>query len=203
MRRPQRFDKTYYERHYRDPRTRVGSARATALLADHVAAALKHHGVAVRRILDAGCGLGFWRDPLARAFPRARYVGLEYSEHLCAELGWIHGSIADPDLKSLIGAEPFDLVVCQGVLQYLDDRAAAGALANLAKSCRGALYLEALTQLDWRENADQGRTDGAVHLRSGTWYRRRLVREFASIGSGIFVKRDAHVVLWELERGDL
>ena len=76
-------------------------------------------------ILDAGCGIGLLRAPLLRAFPRAHYTGLEYSDYLCERYGWTQGSLAN------FRADPFDLVVCYDVLQYLDDRTAARAIANL------------------------------------------------------------------------
>ena len=41
---------------------------------------------------------------------------------------------------------PSDLVICYDVLQYLDDRAAARAIANLARLTRAALYVSALTE---------------------------------------------------------
>ena len=84
-------------------------------------------------MLDAGCGIGLLRAPLMRAFPRAQYTGLEYSEYLCQRYGWTQGSLAD------WRADPFDLVVCYDVLQYLDDRTAARAIANLGRLTRGVL----------------------------------------------------------------
>ncbi len=89
--------------------------------------------------------------------------------------------------------------MCQGVLQYLDDRAAAKALANLARWTDGALYVEALTARDWRHNCDRTRTDGDVHLRPGDWYRRRLARHFLAGGGGVFVSKKSGVTLYELE----
>jgi SAM-dependent methyltransferase len=192
-----RFDAEYYARHYVDPRTRVASARETERLAALVGAALDHYGLRVARILDAGCGLGLWKAPLHERYPRATYVGLEVSEYLCKKLGWTRASVAD-----YASEEAFDLVICQGVLQYLDDASARRALANLGRLCRGALYLEALTRRDWRESADRSRTDGEVRLRTGDWYRSALARNFTNVGSGVFVRRTAAVVTWELERAD-
>ena len=53
---------------------------------------------------------------------------------------------------------------------------------------------------DWDENCDQASTNGDVFLRSADWYRRRLRRHFVPVGGGLFVKRDAPIVLWELEK---
>lgn len=156
---------------------------------------------AVHEVLDVGCGVGHWRTAAAELWPKARYHGVEFSAHLCERFGWTRGSVVDLDPAAALGRAAFDLVVCQGVLQYLDSRAAARALQNLARWTDGALYLEALTARDWRENCDRTRTDGDVHLRSAAFYRRRLARDFQTCGGGVFVSRRAGVTLFELEGG--
>jgi SAM-dependent methyltransferase len=191
------FDKRYYDRYYRDPRTRVTSQREIAVLGAFVCAYLDHLGQPVRRVLDAGCGLGYWRKVIADHYPGARYTGIELSAYLCRELGWTRASISD-----YRGRGRFDLVVCQGVLQYLDDREAARAIANLGRLCRGALYLEALTAEDWRDNCDRSATDGKVHLRPAHWYRARLARDFRACGGGVYLHRDSGAVLYALEAAD-
>jgi trans-aconitate methyltransferase len=160
-----------------------------------IAAILGHARIPVRSILDAGCGIGLLRKPFAEVLPRARYLGLETSEYLCARYPWIKGSVVDYAPRSRS-----DLVVCYDVLQYLDDRDAGRAIANLAKLTRAAIYLSALTREDWRENCDRTLTDGAVHLRSGDWYRRRLSRRFTYLGFGVWLRKDVTAILWDLER---
>lgn len=196
---PERFDADYYRRFYGDPRTRVGDRAAVQRLATFVGGYLGHLDVPVRSILDVGCGVGHWRSAAAAVWPRARYHGVEHSRHLCEKHGWTQGSIVDFDPRTLRTDGRFDLIVCQGVLQYLGDREAAAAIDNLGRWCSGALYLEALTELDWAENCDRRRTDGNVHLRTGAWYRRRLRRHFRDCGGGVFCSRDAGVTLFELE----
>ena len=191
-----RFDADYYRRFYGDAGTRVVSRQEVARLVRFVASYLDYLQLPVRRVLDAGCGLGWWRAPLRRRFPRAVYTGIELSPYLCQKHGWEQASVVDYRAE-----QPFDLVICQGVLQYLDDREAARAIDNLGRLCRGALYLEALTTEDWQRSVDRSRTDGDVARRSGRWYRRRLARHFESAGGGVFVHRDARVVMFELERG--
>ncbi len=188
------FDKAYYDRFYRDPDTRVVSRAGIARMAAFVAHYLKHMDLPVRRILDIGCGLGFWRSAMQKHFPKASYQGVEISDYLCKKHGFEKGSVVD--FKS---RRPFDLVICQGVLQYLGDAAARRAICNLAELSRGAVYLEALTKADWEENCDRGTTDGSVHLRSGSWYRRQLSRYFFNCGGGLFVLPDAAATLFELE----
>lgn len=194
MAKDERFDAAYYRRYYQNRRTAVGSPADTQRLSDFVATYLRYLRLPVRSVLDLGCGLGWWRDALHRHFPRASYLGVEYSQYLCDRHGWTQGSAADFD-----PGRQFDLVVCQGVMQYLDDKAAAAALRNVARLCRGALYLEALTRRDWRQNCDRDTTDGKVNLRTGEWYRRRLLRAFHNCGGGMFVRRSAPVTLFELE----
>ena len=190
----ERFGREYYQRFYRNARSSVTSQNEMTARANLIAAYVKHIDCPVGSVLDAGCGLGLMRTALLRALPGATYVGLEYSEYLCQKYGWLNGSIADYRPR-----QPFDLVVCYDVLQYLDDATAAKAMRNFANLCRGVLFFSALTRRDWRENADQRRTDPAVTMRTAEWYRTRLRRHFRQIGAGFWIRRGAPLVTWELE----
>jgi SAM-dependent methyltransferase len=194
-----RFDRAYYDRYYRDPATRVIDRDEVKKLARLVAAWTDYLEVPVRTILDVGCGLGHWRAAARALWPRARWYGVEFSDHLCERHGWTRGSVVDLEPARALGRAAFDFVICQGVLQYLTDRDAALALQNLTAWTDGALYFEALTAQDWRQHCDRTRTDGDVHLRTGAWYRRRLARGFQSCGGGVFVNRRAGCTLFELE----
>jgi SAM-dependent methyltransferase len=188
------FDAAFYRRYYRDPRTRVITHLEMDRRGALAAAAARHLGLRVRRILDAGCGLGLMRRSLLAAFPGATYTGLEVSEYLCRRYGWVQGSLADFGSRT-----PFDLVICYDVPQYLDDRAAGRALSNLARLCRGLLAFHALTRDDWQGPADRSVTDAEVYLRTADWYRRRLRRSFTHVGFGLHVRRGLPVVQWSLE----
>lgn len=163
--------------------------------ANLIAAILLQANIPVRRILDIGCGIGLLRKPFAEVLPRARYTGVEASEYLCKRYGWTPGSVID-----YRPSEPSDLVVCYDVLQYLDDRGAARAIANFKRLTQAALYVSALTREDWRDNCDKSRTDRAVHLRPGDWYRRRLKRDFHYLGFGVWLRKGVTAVLWDMER---
>lgn len=189
------FDAGFYQRYYHDPVTRVASRADSVRLGRMICAWTDYLGFRVRRVLDAGCGLGQLRVPVREFFPRASYTGLEASEYLCRRHGWVLGSLADYRAHT-----PYDLVICHDVLQYLGDREAARALANLARLCRGALYFSVLTLEDWRRTADRSRTDGAVRLRPAEWYRRRLGRSFRPLGGGLLARRGCVPLLWALER---
>jgi SAM-dependent methyltransferase len=194
---PNRFDRAYYERFYGDPRTRVVDVADVRRLAEFVAAYLRWIGQPVARILDLGCGVGHWRTAATALWPKARYVGVEWSPYLCEAYGWTRGSVVD-----YANPTPFDLVVCQGVLQYLDDKQAAAAIANFTGLCRGALYVEALTKGDWTRNVDRARTDGDVHLRTAAWYRKRLGAAFTAIGGGLHLAPESPATLFELEHAE-
>jgi 2-polyprenyl-3-methyl-5-hydroxy-6-metoxy-1,4-benzoquinol methylase len=192
---PGRFGAAYFRKFYLDPATRVVSAGEMHSRASLIAALLKHLQIPISSILDAGCGIGLLRRPFAQVLPRARYTGLELSEYLCRRYGWLEGS-----LDTFSASKPFDLLVCYDVLQYLDERQAARAIANMARLTRAALYVSALTREDWQQNCDRSLTDRAVHLRSGAWYRRRLSRAFHYVGFGVWLRKDVTAILWDLER---
>jgi SAM-dependent methyltransferase len=188
------FGAAFFHKFYLNPATRVVSAAEMRARASIIAAALQQCEIPVRSILDAGCGIGLLRKPFARLLPRARYAGLEASEYLCRRYGWVQGSIAN-----FAPRKPYDLVVCYDVLQYLSDADAARSIANFARLTRAALYVSALTTQDWRQNCDQNRTDRAVRIRPGAWYRRRLRKSFRYVGFGVWLRKDVTAVLWEME----
>ncbi|HEX4152056.1 MAG TPA: class I SAM-dependent methyltransferase [Steroidobacteraceae bacterium] len=192
---PPQFGAAYFKKFYLNPATRVTDAGEMRVRARLIAAVLTYACIPVRSILDAGCGIGLLRAAFAEGLPRARYTGLEASEYLCKRYGWLPGSVVD-----YIPRRPSDLAVCYDVLQYLDDREAARAIANFKRLTRAALYVSALTEEDWQEHCDRKRTDRPVRLREGDWYRRRLRRDFRHLGFGVWLRKDVSAVLWDLER---
>jgi 2-polyprenyl-3-methyl-5-hydroxy-6-metoxy-1,4-benzoquinol methylase len=191
------FDKAYYDRYYRNPRTAVTSRAEMAQRARMIAAAADYINLPVRSVLDAGCGMGLMRRPLLRALPRAAYTGLEASDYLCSRFGWQLGQLQSWRAPR---RQRFDLVICYDVLQYLEREAARRAIANLGRLCRGLLYCSALTREDWDSNCDQRRTDKVPGIRSAAWYRRELRRCFVPLGCSLWLHVDAPVVTWEMDR---
>ncbi|MBX3706314.1 MAG: class I SAM-dependent methyltransferase [Pseudomonadales bacterium] len=188
------FDRAYYDRFYRDPRTRAVTPAAAARQAAFIAAYLRHLELPVRRILDIGCGTGTTLRALGRAFPRAELEGVEYSEYLCRRYGWTNGSVVDYQ-----SAEPFDLVVCNDVLAYLDDAQCARALDNIGALTGRAAFLGILTADD-AGHYDRTRTDPLQILRPAAWYRRRLGRHFVNAGGGLHLKKPLGVTVWAMDR---
>jgi 2-polyprenyl-3-methyl-5-hydroxy-6-metoxy-1,4-benzoquinol methylase len=190
----QDFDKAYYDQFYRDPKTRAVTPAAARRQATFIAAYLRHLELPANRILDVGCGVGMALRALGRQFPQAQIQGVEFSPYLCERYGWEPGSVVDYQ-----AAKPFDLVVCNDVLAYLEAGACAAAIDNLARLCAGALFLGILTADD-EDLYDPQRTDPRQHLRPAAWYRRRLQRHFVSVGGGLFLKRPLPVTVWTLDR---
>ncbi|HEY0748695.1 MAG TPA: class I SAM-dependent methyltransferase [Steroidobacteraceae bacterium] len=188
------FSAAYFRKFNLNPATRVVTPAEMRSRAALISSILRQCQIPVRNILDAGCGIGLLRKPFKAFLPRARYVGLESSGYLCSRFHWTCGSVVDFAPRSA-----FDLVICYDVLQYLPDAQAERAIANLSRLSSAALYVSALTTEDWRENCDRSRTDRAVHLRSGAWYRRRLRKSFRYVGFGVWIRKNVTAVLWEME----
>ena len=197
MRSQAEFDKSYYDRFYRNPSTRAATKAEAERCADFVWAYLKHLDLPVSRIADVGCGLGHMLRRLLRKFPGATGEGYEFSEYLCEKYGWTKRSILE-----LQTDRRFDLVVCNDVVQYLPDREASTAMHNLFNLTDCVLFFSVLTREDWEDVADRDRTDDKVYLRPAAWYRRRLKKEFWALGGGLYLRQDAGYALWHLDRAD-
>ncbi|MGR8947960.1 MAG: class I SAM-dependent methyltransferase [Gammaproteobacteria bacterium] len=188
------FDAAYYQRYYLNPRTRVADPDYYQRLAGFVAAYCRLLDVRVKSILDLGCGTGAMQKPLLTEFRGASYQGIEFSAYACEQYGWTQGCASNYSTGSA-----FDLVVCHDVLQYLDDEAAAAALLNFAELTHSILYFSVLTREDWEINVDQDLTDDAVHLRTASWYRKRLKNQFKNLGGGVYLALDNDAVVYALE----
>lgn len=192
------FNADYYERYYGSSRTRVHSAHEVDRLCTAVVSFIEWWQHPLETVLDVGAGVGLWGRWFAKKRPKVFYRSTEFSAHACEEYGH-----EQRDITKWRAKERFDLVVCQGVLPYLDDRGAEDAIDNLAAMTGGFLYLESITKRDLREVCDEGRTDVKVHERTGAWYRKRLGKHFDEVGCGIWCKKDAGVLFYELEAAEL
>ena len=192
------FDEAYYQRYYVDKKTSVVDPEHVERLGAFVCSYLQYLRVPVIRVLDVGCGIGLWRAAVARHFPNASYHGVEFSEYLCGRFGWEHGSVVDYQAHD--PAEPFDLVICQGVLPYLSPPDLKRALHNLGQLSRGALYVEAVAREDYeRDIIDEDLTDPRLFRHRAELYRRGLQDGFTELGGGVWLSRRCEVPLFALE----
>ena len=190
----ERFDAGYYARFY--GRRPVHTRRQVAHLCEAVSGVMSWWALPLRSVLDVGAGPGWWRDWFADHRPRVKYRSVDVSEHACRRYGHEQQDISvwEPD-------RPADLVVCQGVLQYLDDRSTAAAIRHLATGTRSLLYLEVPTAGDRAGVLDLDASDLAVQWRTGAWYRRHLRSAgLAQVGAGLWAPSELAAALYELER---
>jgi predicted TPR repeat methyltransferase len=189
------FDESYYDRYYFDKKTKVADRQHVDRLGAFVSSYLKYLRVPVRRVLDIGCGVGLWRDIVTHHFPQASYHGVEVSDYLCERYGWERGSVVD-----YAAAQPFDFVICQGVLAYLSPADLKRALRNLGTLGHGALYVEAVTLEDYESDiVDEELTDPLLFRHRADVYRRGLSRNFKNLGGGLWLDRRAEVPVFSLE----
>jgi len=188
------FDADYFERYYERDGTRVYGERQITDLARGVFGMVRWLGGDVRTVLDVGAGPGFWRSYLEVNEPHVRYTSIDASGYACARYGHEQRDIAVWHAK-----EPYDLVVCQGVLPYLSDDDASKAIVNIALMTRGFLYLEAITERDIAEVCDVAKTDVQVRRRPGSFYREALAPHFITVGLGLFYAKRGALRFYELE----
>jgi SAM-dependent methyltransferase len=187
-----RFDERYYARFYSGA-DRAHSYREVAALAAGVCGMAEWLGLDLRAVLDVGAGPGFFGRWLRRHRPAVRYRSIDVSPYACARYGHERR-----DITTWCARERFDLVVCHGVLQYLDAPGAGRAIEHLGAMCRGLLYLEVVAREDLAV-VDPSGTDLDVHARPGAWYRARLDRHFVQVGAGLWASRRSGLAFYELE----
>lgn len=189
------FDASYFRRFYESRRSRVYGKEQVDSLARGVTGFVQWFGGEIERVLDVGAGIGLWKDWFAEHMPAVRYRSIDVSDYACERYGH-----EKRDISSWRAREKFDLVVCQGVLPYLDDEATAKALANMAAMCRGFLYVEAITSRDLREVCDRTKTDVKVRARPASFYKRLLARHFEPLGCGLHHVKGGDKLFYDLER---
>lgn len=162
-----RFDKSYFEKWYRHPTHRIGTAadlERTVRFAVSAAEYVLAHPI--RSVLDVGAGEGRWAPVIRRLRPRAAYQGVEPSAYALDRYGKRRNIVrgtAD-DLDDLFPDRTFDLVLCCSVLNYLPRDAMTRALAQIARHTGGLAYLEIFTSVDEVEG-DRGGWHAETPLR--------------------------------------
>lgn len=183
------YDRSYFDRWYHDPRTRVHSpddvARKVRLVVGITEYLLERE---LRSVLDVGCGEGAWFPVLRRMRPRLRYVGVDASEYVARRYGKRRhirrGRFGALDASRVRGS--YDLVVCSDMLHYVPTNDLERGVREIAQRLHGVAYLEAFTV----DDHVIGDTDG-WHHRTPAHYR-RLFRDagLTAIGMHCWVGPD-------------
>jgi SAM-dependent methyltransferase len=189
-----RFDEAYYHRFYENPKTRIYGAKEHANLAQYVFSIARWNDIPINSVLDVGAGIGLWKNWIAKNTKDVEYTGTEVSQVMCKKHGYQHRDIA-----RWRDRRKYDLIICQGVLQYLADPDVAPAVANIAAMAGGLVYFEVLTRGDLRERADVDLTDTDVHVRNGSYYRGLFAKHLLPIGCGLHWTRELPPPFWELD----
>ena len=145
------YDRAYFDRWYRDPRSRLRTAGDVARKVRMVLGIAEHVlERPVRSVLDVGCGEGTWQPVLAALRPTARYTGVDDSPYVVRRFGRRRsirrGSFGALERARL--AARYDLIVVCDVLHYLADQEVERGLAFLAPRLEGVAFLEAYTSAD-------------------------------------------------------
>ncbi len=192
------FDADYYRRFYESRRTRVQGPADAARLCRFVLAAAAVQRIAIGSVAEVGAGVGLWRDWFARQHRSVRYVSTDVSPFACRTYGHRRLDIGAAPLRGR-----FDLVVCQGVLPYLDEDAAGRALDHLAAMTGGLLYLECQTTRDLDEVCDLEVSDPALRKRPASFYVQRLETSMLQLGLNLWAPAAMAASTYDLESGTL
>lgn len=193
------FDSGYFEKWYRHPDHRVGTAAdLTRLVRFAVTAAEYVLARPVRSVLDVGAGEGRWQPILRRLRPSAKYSGVDPSDYVVARYGKRRNIIKGTldDIPDLFPGRSFDLVVSCSVINYLPRNTMIRGIRNIAARTGGLAYLEIFTS----EDDIEGDTHG-WHSESREAYR-RIIRNAGLIPCGLhcYIPSDHASNLVALER---
>jgi len=118
------YDRSYFDRWYRDPDDRVATRESLERKARMVISLTEFLiGRRIRSVLDVGCGEALWYPIVKRLRPQARYIGVDSSDYVLERFG-VSRNIRRGTLATL-GAmrlpKRIDMIVCADVLQYAPD----------------------------------------------------------------------------------
>ena len=140
-----RFDNSYFDKWYRHPDHRVGTATDLARLVRFAVAASEYVlARPIRTVLDAGAGEGLWCPVIRKLRPSVRYQGVDPSDYVIRRFGKrrniVQGTL--DDLPKLFPDRRFDLVVSCSVINYLPPEIMIRAIRNIAARTSGLAYIE-------------------------------------------------------------
>jgi len=104
----------------------------------HFLQAMRH--VSGKSLVDMGCGVGHYSEVLARAFPKIRYTGVDFSPAMVEEARrlWPGRDFWVGDVTTF-NCEPYDIVLASSLVEVMDDWLAG--VEGICKTARGQILL--------------------------------------------------------------
>jgi SAM-dependent methyltransferase len=196
----ERYDRAYFDRWYRDPKTRVKSSAAIRRKASLALSVAEYYlERPVRTVLDVGCGEGNWLPALRSLRKGIRYTGIDSSSYAIKRYGKTRnirlGSFSS--LEKLRLADSYDLIVCSDTLFYLDLAELKQGVASLAPRTAGVAFLELYTTNDSLTGDFPNKG-----LQTASYYHALLRNHgFLSVGSHCYLGPELHGMAMEMEGG--
>jgi SAM-dependent methyltransferase len=194
-----RYDRAYFDRWYRNPKTRVKSGSAIGRKAALALSMAEYYlERPARTVLDVGCGEGNWLSALRALRPKIRYTGVDPSSYAVERFGKKRnvqlGSFAA--LEEIGLSEEYDLIVCSDTLFYLPLSELEQGIASLAHRAAGVAFLELYTNED--SLVGDFPKEG---LQSASFYMKMLARHgFLSVGSHCYLGPDMAERAMQMEK---
>jgi SAM-dependent methyltransferase len=194
-----RYDRAYFDRWYRNPKTRVKSGSAIGRKAALALSMAEYYlERPARTVLDVGCGEGNWLSALRALRPKIRYTGVDPSRYAVERFGKKRniqlGSFAE--LEEIGLSEEYDLIVCSDTLFYLPLSELEQGIASLAHRAAGVAFLELYTDED--SLVGDFPKEG---LQSASFYMKMLARHgFLSVGSHCYLGPDMAERAMQMEK---
>ncbi len=141
-----RYDRSYFDKWYRDPAHRVSTAASTRRKAAMVLAVAEYYlERPARTVLDVGCGEGQWHPALRRLRPAIKYTGIDPSAYAVERYGRRRnlrlGGFAGLERCGL--APAYDVIICSDLLYYVPRAELRSGLKELISRLEGVAFLEA------------------------------------------------------------
>lgn len=198
------YDKAYFDKWYRSRQHRVRTpAQIRRIVAFTLSAAEYVLDRPIRTVLDVGAGEGHWQPILKALRPKLTYVGVEPSTYAVTRFGRRRGlTLGSVERLGDLGLherhpQGFDLVVCCGVLNYVQTRVLGSALEQLQAHTGGLAWLELFTKYDEIEG-----DIAELKPRPPEWYRQRFSEAgLIPCGLHLYAPRDLAAGLTALETG--
>ncbi len=190
------FDKKYFDDLYPEADTIDGDYNSKDH-AKYLSSLFRLMGIHGSRIYDFGFGKGTLLKDIAKNLEATHIAGCDVSVYAFNKLKqkqWAHDwKLKVSDIHSLkIPKRPYDLGLCNSVLQYIPDKHLEKSIAVMASSCK-YLYLHVPSKEDYIIlKRDLSFSDPYAIQRSDRHYKKLLSKYFHFVSWGLLESKNFH-----------